>query len=215
VRPRSEVTRRRRQRLFVVGTNAELLRHAAGLFHRSSKYRGIGVVDGSGADRFARGHDLVARGDDSDAGLAIDLEPIASHCGEHADLARGYDLPGAGHRFAARDVAAGEGDELSSSNWAMNLDCRLAVDLPRLGILHHDHRVGAARDDAAGRDEARHAGPHRQARRDSGSEDFRVQPQDFWRLHAASYSVARTDRKSVGTRAIESRHIDLGDHRLC
>src|SRR5262245_35880642 len=94
----------------------------------------------------------------------------------------------------------------------MHLDQSLVSLVHCLGMLHHDHCVGATRDHAARCNQARDARPHGLARHNAWGEDLRVQPQDLRRLPTCAESIAGADREAVNARPIEPRYVDLGDH---
>ena len=101
-----------RQHGLVVGTDADLLRNAAELFHRRAEDRRVGIVDGARAHRapgatISSPVEMIAT-----RGWRQTSTVGAADRRQHADLARGEALPGAQHRLAPRDVGAGKGDEL-------------------------------------------------------------------------------------------------------
>ena len=105
-----------------------------------------------------------------------------STCGDaagrqHADLARRDAGLAPQHHLAARDVGAGIGDELAGRDRAAHIDRRRAVSVDQLGVLDHDHRVGAARHHAAGRNRGGGARRHLERRRMAADDHLAVETQ--------------------------------------
>ncbi len=130
---------------------------------------------------------------------------------QHADLARGQNLPGMQHGLAAGHVAAGEGDELTGSRRPADLDDGRVALVDRLGVLDHDDGVGAARHHAAGRDQRRRARFDGEKRHFSGRQDFGPQGQAPRYALAGTERVVGAHREAVDTGAVEARNVDFGD----
>ena len=206
------------QHALLVGADAEGDRHSARLGDRGGEDRGVRIVNPAGPDRLSRRHDLVAGRDDRDQRPAPHLDRGEPDRRQHADLARGQHLAGAQHRLAAGEVAAGKGDELAGDRRAAHRDCRnaafaVAIAVDGLGVLDHDHRVGAARRHAAGGDQGRGARLDGEVGCHAGGQDFRVQREDFGRSLAGADGVVGAHGKAVDTGAVEPRRVDFGDDR--
>jgi hypothetical protein len=163
-----------RQHDLVVGSDAERLRAPAGFLDGSGEDCSVRIVDRAGADRVARRDNLVAGRDNGYLRPPPDFDSGATDRRQHANLARGQYLSRAQHGFAARQVAAGKGDELPGCRSPSHLDHRGAVVIPRFGVLDHDDGVGPARHHPAGRNQRRGIGCNSQLRHCAGGEDLSV-----------------------------------------
>jgi MFS family permease len=132
---------------------------------------------------------------------------------QHANLARGQYLARAQHGFAARQVAAGKGDELSRCRRPAHLDPCGAAVIPRFGVLDHDDGVGCARHHPAGRNQRRGAGCDGKLRHRAGSEDLAVQGQSFRCTFGGAHRIVGTHREPVDAGSIEPGNVDIGDNR--
>ena len=79
-------------------------------------------------------------------------------------------------------------------------------------MLDHHHRVGAARDDAAGRDRRRGAGQYFDRRRNAAGDHFGIERKTLWRAVARARGVGGAHGKAVDIGAVERRRIDRRDH---
>jgi hypothetical protein len=75
-------------------------------------------------------------------------------------------------------------------------------------VLYHDHGVGAAGNDAAGRDRRCGAGLDLERRRMPAGDHLAVETKAARRGIARARSVGRAQREAVDVGAIERRHID-------
>lgn len=201
-----------RQDLLVVGADAERHRLAAQLGHRGGQGGGIGIVDRTGPERRAGCDDLVAGGQHRHPWPAIDGDLRRADRRQHGDLARGQHLAGAQHHLAAGDVAASEGDELAGGRRTMDLHHRRRTVVARLGVLHHHHRVGPARQHAARGDHRGRPRLHGNPGRAAGGQQLRVEGKPAGAFQAGPKGVGGAHRKAVDAGAIEAGHIDPGDH---
>ena len=120
--------------------------------------------------------------------------------------------PAPQHHLAARDVGAGIGDELAGRGGAAQVDRRCALVLDQLGMLDHHHRVGAARNHAAGRDRGGRAGRDLERRRMAAHDHLAVETQPARRDVARARGVGGAQREAVHIGAIERRHVDRRGH---
>ena len=157
------LAQRQLQRRLVVRHDPERDGLAAQLLNGGRDRGGVAVVHRARANRSARRDDLVAGGEHGDPRPAPDLEAGTTDRREHADLARGQQLAPPEHGLAARQIAPGEGDQLPRHRRPHHANGPGRV--VEIGMLDHQHRIGAARNHAAGRDHGRGAGQHRQAGR--------------------------------------------------
>jgi hypothetical protein len=79
-------------------------------------------------------------------------------------------------------------------------------------VLDHDHRIGAARQRAAGGNRGRGAGCDLKRRRRAAGDDFAVQRETYRRGFAGGREIRRAHSKAVDIGAIERRHIDRHEH---
>ena len=84
--------------------------------------------------------------------------------------------------------------------------------LDQFGLLDHHHGVGAARDDAAGGDRGRGAGPHFHRRRDAAGDHFGIERKALRRAVAGAGRIGGAHGKAVDIGAIERRRVDRRDH---
>jgi hypothetical protein len=114
------------------------------------------------------------------------------------------------HHLAARDVGAGIGDELPRRDRAAHIDCeRIAVAFgDQLGVLDHDHGIGAAGNDAACGDRRCRTGLDLERRRMPAGDHFAVETKAARRGVARPRGVDRAQREAVDVGAIERRHVD-------
>jgi hypothetical protein len=82
-------------------------------------------------------------------------------------------------------------------------------------VLDHHHRIGAARDDAAGGDRRRCAGRHFDGGRNAAGDHFGIERKTFWRAVAGACGVGGAHGKAVDIGAVERRRIDRRDHVGC
>ena len=153
-----------RQDLLVIGPNTQQLRDAARLLDGSSEDRRIRIVHGARPHRFAGRDDLIAGRDDRNPRSAPYLDHGVANRRQHPDLARGQHLPRAQYGLATRQIAAGEGDELTRSRGTADLDQSGTVTVVCVGMFDHHHRIGAARYHSTGRDQGRRAASDRKLR---------------------------------------------------
>src|SRR5580704_423980 len=132
---------------------------------------------------------------------------------QHANLARGQYLARAQYSFAARQVAAGEGDELPRGCSPTHLDYRAAVVIPRFGVLDHDDGVGPTWHHPAGRNQCRGTGCNGKLRHRAGGEDLSVQRQRFRCALAGADRIVGTHSEPVDAGSIETGNVDIGDNR--
>lgn len=140
---------------FIVWNGAEENRLAAVLIDCGCDDGAIGVVDRGRPKCLSGLHQFITGGDHGNPRLPRNFHLGDAASRQHADLSRANDRAGAQQRLAARDVGSGIGHELARRNCATNID---RIGAGRLGVLHHDHRIGASRQRAAGGD--RRCGPH-------------------------------------------------------
>ncbi len=190
---------------FVVGNGPEEHGLAAVLVDRGGDDRTVGIVDRSGRKNPAGLNQFVAGRDHGNPRLARDSHLGNAAGGEHADLARADDGPGAQQGLAARNVGARIRHELPRRDGAPHVD---PIRARRLGVLDHDDGVGAARQRTAGRDRRCGASRHLQARRGAAVNDFAVQREMHGRAFAGRGQVGRAHGKAVNIRAVERRHVD-------
>ena len=202
------------ERALVVGEGTEGNRFAACFRDRRREDRTIAVVDLCRAERSSRCHQLVAGREHRNLGLAhhVDLGHAAG--GEDADFPRRQECPAPQHHLAARNVGTGIRDELSGARGAAHLDRRRFVILDQVGMLDHQHRIGAAWDDAAGRDGSCRAGLDRKRRGMPADDDLAVEAQPPRQRVARAQGIGGTDRKTVDIGAVEGRNVDRCGHVL-
>ena len=198
----SAVRTRELERDLVVRERAERHRLAARFRHRRRHDGAVAVVD--------RGGPSGAPGATSSSPVEstatlrsphdVDLRDAAGR--QHADLARADARAAAQHHFAARDVGARVGNELAGRTRAAYVDRRRRRILHELGLLDHDHRIGAARHDAAGRDRGRGAGSDLERRRVAADDDLAVEREPARRgVARARVSAARSAKPSTLARS--------------
>ena len=95
---------------------------------------------------------------------------------------------------------------------AAHVDCRRGIVLDQFGVLDHHHRVGAARDDAAGRDRGRGAGHHLDRGLDAAGDHLGIEREPLRRAVAGAGGVGGAHRKTVDIGAVERRRIDRRDN---
>ena len=108
--------------------------------------------------------------------------------------------------FAARDVGARVGNELPRGSGAAQLDGRHAFD--QLGVLDHHHRIGAARQHAAGGDGGGGAGSDLDLRRMAAGDHLGVERELLWCVVGGARGVGSAQREAVDIGAVERRHVD-------
>ena len=136
------------QLIQVVASDGKSPCDAAKFADRVREYLGVGVIDTSRPHRLARRDDLVTGRKDGHDRATPDGDLRDSHGGEHAGVPAGQQVTGSQHRFARRDVGAGEGHVGTARNRTGDDERRV----PHVGMLDHYHRIRAARDHAAGGD---------------------------------------------------------------
>jgi hypothetical protein len=82
-------------------------------------------------------------------------------------------------------------------------------------MLDHHHRVGAARDDAAGRDRRRRAGRHLERRLNPAGDHFGIEREAARRAVAGAGGIGGTHGETVDIGAVERRRIDRRDDIGC
>ncbi len=82
-------------------------------------------------------------------------------------------------------------------------------------MLDHHHRIGAARNDAAGRDRRRRAGQDLDRGRDAAGDDFGIEREPLARAVAGACRIGRADGKTIDIGAVERRRVDRSDHVGC
>ncbi len=98
---------------------------------------------------------------------------------------------------------------MPSRGGAAQFDTRCAL-LHQFGLLDHHHRVGAARDHAAGRDRCSGAGFDLQRRRVAAGNHLGIEREDFGRRVTGANCIGRAQRKTIDIGAVERRRIDRG-----
>ena len=82
-------------------------------------------------------------------------------------------------------------------------------------MLDHHHGVGAARNDAAGRNRRRGAGHHLDRRLDTAGDHFGIEREAFRRPVAGADGVGGAHSEAVDVGAVEWRRIDRRDNIGC
>ena len=136
--------------------------------------------------------------------------------GQHADLARGQHGGSAQHGLAARNVATGCRNRRTGGHRPAQLELVDAIGIRphELGLLDHDHGIGATRQHAAGGDHRRRARAHRERRLQARGHDFRVDAQTAWCCVGSTRAVGGAQREAVHAGPIEARDIHRGEHIL-
>ncbi len=119
------------------------------------KSQAVGGNDLAGADGLARHHDLVAGGDEGDAGPAAHHQPGNVHGGGQADAARGDDLPGAQQHLAFLEIEPCRAHEFALFGGFFGHPHGVAV---AFRVFLDDDRVGPFGQGAAGEDAGRLTG---------------------------------------------------------
>lgn len=192
----------------VVGDDAAAQRDAAQFLDRGGEHRAVGIEHLAGTDRRARGHQLIAGGDNCDAGGAEHSHLGGADGGQQRDLAGAEPGAEAQHRLAGADVGAGGADGGAGGDGLGDVDLCFALD--RLGQLNHHHRVGTARDHAAGGDHGGGAGADRLLRHLAGGEHLGVEPEAAGCVGAGAVEVGRAHGEAVHVGAIEAGHVHGG-----
>ncbi len=204
---RKRVAHHRLEPRLVVRERAEPHRFAACLDDCGSKDRAVAVVDRARPQRLTRLHQLVTGRENRHLGPPRDVDRRQAAGRQHADLARADARAAPQQGLAAGDVGACVGDELAGGGGAPQLDRRPLRGLDELRVLDHQHRVGAARQHAAGRDRRRSPRLDRERRRTAARQDLAVEQEATRRRVARADEVGGTYRKPVHTGAIERRHV--------
>ena len=165
-----------RERGLVVRHGPEHDRHAAGFGDGGRDDGAVAVVDSRRLERRAGRNQLIAGRQHRDIGLAHHLDGRDPARRQHADLARADARAPPQHDLAARNVGARIGDELSGRHRSAQVDRRRIV-VHQIGMLDHRHRVGAARQHAAGRDGGGMAGRDLQGGRMAADDHFGIEAQ--------------------------------------
>nr|WP_252374346.1 hypothetical protein [Hydrogenophaga sp. 2FB] len=205
---RQSLGQRARQRGLVVRDDAQVHGHTAQLFDGGADDRRVGVVHGADGQGFAGRDDLIARGEDGHARLAVDAHIGQTQCRENADFARAQRHAGAQHGFSTRDVRARIADVLAGRDRAPDLYAAVRD----VGVLHHHHRIRAARQHAAGGDGGCQTAPHLLTRRDAGREDLAGECQRARLLLHGAPGVRGLYREAVDIGTIETGHVDGSGH---
>jgi hypothetical protein len=195
-----------------VGERAERHRLTAGFDDRGGDDGAVAVIDAGGRQRPAGLDQFVAGREHGDARAPHHVDGSEPARREHADFARADARAAAQQRFAARDIGAGIGNELAARRGAAQRDGRRDLGFDQFGMLDHHHRIGTARDDAAGRDRGRGAGQHFDGRRNAAGDHFGIERETFWRAVAGTRGVGGAHRKAVDIGAVKRRCIDRRDH---
>ena len=203
---------RRFERRLVVREDAEYHRLAAGFGDGRGEDRAVAVIDAARTQRLPGLDELVAGRQHRDAWAAHHLDRGEAAGGQHADLARADRRALAQQSFAARDVGAGVGNELAARRRPAQIDRGGGGVFEKLGLFDHHHRIGAARDDAAGRDGGGCAGFDRNGRSDAAGDHFRVEGKPLRRAVAGARGIGGADGKTVDVGTVERRRIDRRDH---
>ncbi len=191
-----------------VREDAELHRLAAGLDNGGGNDRAVAVIDAAGPQQLAGFDQLIAGRQHGDARAAHDVGHCIAARREHADFAGSDRRAAAQQSFPARDVGAGIRDELPARRGAAQIDRGRRRLLDQFGLLDHHHRIGAARDDAAGGDRGCGAGHHFDRGLDAAGDHFGIERQPLRRAVAGADRVGRAHGKSVDIGAVERRRID-------
>ena len=170
---------------------------------------GVAVVHRARANRSARRDDLVAGGEHRDPRPAPDLDAGTTDRREHADLARGQQLAPPEHGLAARQIAPGEGDQLARHRRPHHANG--SGRIVEIGMLDHQHRVGATRNHAAGRDHGRSTGQDGQAGGHPRRQHLGIEREDARLGRGRARRIGGAQREAVDVGSIEARHIDSGD----
>ena len=205
------IAHRRFERRFLVAEDAHRHRHTAVLGHGGAEDRGVAVGDAARRQRRAGRDQLVAGRDHRHARSAHHWYVREAGGGEHADLAARDHRAGAQQRLPARDVAAGEADELAGRHGALQQHGRAVRRVVELRPLDHRHRIGAARDHAAGGDGGGGAGGDLDPLRDAAGEQFRIQPQPHRRALRRRGGIRRAQRETIHRGPVEGRRIRRRD----
>ena len=201
------------QRRLVVAEDAHGQRLAAVLGDGGGEDGGVAVVDPAHRQRLAGRDQLVAGREDGDAGAAHHRHGRQPGGGQHADLPAGDEGAGPQHRLAAGDVAAGIGHRLPGDGRAAHQHHGALRAFLGLGLLDHDHGIGAARDDAAGGDGRRRARGDRDAGRHAAGQQLGVQPQPARRRLGGAEGIGGAQREAIHRGAVEGRRIGGGGDR--
>jgi hypothetical protein len=190
---------------------AECDRLAARFGDRGSDDGAVTVIDAAGPERFAWLDKLIAGRKHGHLRPPDHFNAVKPAGRQHTDFPRTDFRAAPQQRFAARDVRAGEGNELSRQRGTTHLKAGLAF-LYQLGLLSHDHGVGAARDDTAGRN--RRASPCSYSFNGhiTAGNHYRIERQHLWIAVALARGVDRTHGKTVDLRTVERRGIDCGNY---
>ena len=200
------------EREVLVRKGAERHRFAAGFGDRRGNDRAVAVIDAARTKRPAGLDQFVAGRQHGDTRPAHDFDRGKAARREHADFARADMRSPAQQRLAARNVGAGIGDELSARHRAAQFDDRRGIVVHEFGVLDHHHGVGAARNDAAGRDGGCGAGHDFDRRRNAAGDHFGIERQALWPAVAGAGSVGGAHGEAVNIGAVERRRIDRRDH---
>jgi hypothetical protein len=198
----------------VIGKCSERDGFASGFRDRGCKDGAVAVVDSCRPERAARSHQLVPGREHRHLGFLHDryLGDAASR--QHPDLPWRDDRLAPEDHFPARNVWASIRDELPRSRWPAQLDGRRSVLIDQFRLLDHQHGVGAARNDAAGRDRGCRIRLDLKRRRMTADDDFAIQSKSAWRNIAGANGIGRSERKSIHVGAVEWRHVRGSNHIL-
>ena len=98
----------------------------------------------------------------------------------------------------------------AAARWNSTRTSRARV-VDDVGMLDHHHRVGAARDHAAGRDQGGGAGLDRQLGSTAGSQHFGVERQDAGPFLRSADRIGGAHGEAIDAGAVESGDVHPGD----
>ena len=195
-----------------VGKGAKRHRLAASLDNGSGDDGAVAVIDTARTKRPAGLDEFISGRKHGDARTADRFHRRKAAGREHADLPRADLRAPAQQGFAARNVRARIGDQLAACRRTPQFDRRRRGILDELGLLDHDHGVGAARHHAAGCDRRRGAGHDFEHGRDPAGDNFRIEREPFRRAVAGARGIGGADSETIDIGAVERRRIDRRDH---
>ena len=94
----------------------------------------------------------------------------------------------------------------------MDIDRRCGLVLDQLGVFDHHHRVGAARNDAAGRDRRCGASGHFKSWCNTAGDDLAIERETLRCARSGAQRICCPQRETVDVGPIERRRVDRGDH---
>jgi hypothetical protein len=191
----------------IVAKRAECDRLAARFGDRGSDDGAVTVIDASGPEPLAWLDKLIAGRKHGHLRPPNHFNAVKPARRQHTDFPRTDFRAAPQQCFAARDVRAREGNELSRQQGTTHLKAGLAF-LDQLGLLDHDHGIGAAWDDTAGSNcRARPCCYCFNGHMTAGNH-FRIERQHVGIAVARARGVDRTHGKTVDIRTVERRRID-------